>query len=352
MIEPVRARPSPGDVARWLFWDPFRKVLQPERPEALRLLRKLWLVQYKLASGHHALMVDELRRCFGSVFSTHGYGAIVADAYERALRVHLEELLLGKLDRSSIERYQRFVSADERSESANDRFGSGLANLDQALSAGRGAIWLYPHAGAVMLMLAGLVHRGYSYTQFAARGLAPPEVAGNAPERMGTNWFRERVRQVREANEDKVAAHYLDQGTPVRALHRTLAKGEIVGIAYDGRLGQGFAPFPYLGRTALLSPGPFKLAVQTGAPIVPAFCRTPSDDVALCEIATPIAPGTDWRALAAEVLSRMERWIRRYPEEYGLWLLHCRERSAADDHPLFLDYAPDERWRRWAPQRG
>ena len=45
-----------------------------------------------------------------------------------------------------------------------------------------------------------------------------------------------------------------------------------------------------------------------------------------------------------------ERAIRQSPAEYGSWLLHCRLRNNIDDHPLFLDHAVDDRWRKWVPE--
>ena len=45
-------------------------------------------------------------------------------------------------------------------------------------------------------------------------------------------------------------------------------------------------------------------------------------------------------------LARLEPWLREHPGEYGLWLAHCRQRSGVDDHPLFIDYAPDDRYKK------
>lgn len=328
----VNVPPSVGDVARWAFWGPFRKTLSPERPRQLALLRRAWRLQHALAAADHDLMAEEYRRCFSDRYTPAGRRALVRDAYRCAFRVHLEELLLADLDPRTTEQVLQV---------------QGRQHLEAALSRGRGVVWVYPHAGPVMLMLAWLAHHGYRYTQFAARGLAPPEVAAGNPERMGTNWFREATRRARESHEDSLPATFLTQDTAVRALHRTLQRGEIVGIAFDGRLGRGFAPLTWLGRTALLSPGPYKLAVATGAPIVPAFCRTARHGPSVCEISAPIEPGDEWQALARRTLSVMADKVTRHPEEYGLWLLHCRKRRAADDHPLFVDYAPDDRYQRW-----
>jgi hypothetical protein len=71
--------------------------------------------------------------------------------------------------------------------------------------------------------------------------------------------------------------------------------------------------------------------------------------VAVCALGRPIYPeGRDARALMDHALrTAFEPWLREHPEEYGIWLLHCRLRAGVDDHPLFVDYAPDDRWRRY-----
>jgi lauroyl/myristoyl acyltransferase len=200
-----------------------------------------------------------------------------------------------------------------------------------------------------MGMLAALALNGYKYVQYAARGLAPAEVAAAHPEVFGHNRLRLETRQAREAAEDRLPARYLTLETPVRELVRSLKRGEIVGIAYDGRLGARFAPVSYLGRTALLSPGPLKLAILAGAPIVPAFNLVPEEGPAICAFGSAIWP-EDQRpeALMERFLRRAaEPWLRAHPGSYGLWLLHCLDRAGVDDHPLFIDYAPDDRYERW-----
>lgn len=327
-----RAPISPADLARWAFWVPLRDALHPDAPGRTRALAQAWRLHHLAARGGRALMEDELRRCFGARYTNAEYRALVADGYRRGFRVHLEELLLGKVDAHNIERWLVL---------------EGRAHLDAALAGGRGAVYTYPHAGAVMLMLGWLAHKGYRYVQYAARGLPPPEIAALNPELMASNRLRERVRQVREENEDRVPCTFLTMDHPTRELYRRLDANELVGIAFDGRAAQKFFLAPFLGRTAVLSSGPYRLAVTRKAPVLPAFCFTPREGPAVCRVGAPLWPGRDWRELAEEVLRVEQAWLSEQPAEYGIWLVHCRRRAALDDHPLFTDVAPDARWRRW-----
>ena len=316
------------DLARWAFWVPFRQALDPSRPDRLARLYPLWRAQYAAGGAQKALMRAELHACFG-----RSDEQLVRDAYRIAFRVHLEELLLGKLDPDSVGLYMRF---------------EGRQHLDRALKRGKGAVLALPHAGNVMMMIALLSLSGYRYTQYAARGLAPKHLAEQNPEVFGHSPLRAQVRAAREANEDQLPASYLTLDTPVRELYRRLGRNETVGIAFDGRIGSKFVPFDYLGRTALLNPGPFRMAASTGAALVPMFNRCPAGEPNVCEVHAPIV-GTDWRQLAAEFLDVTQAWLSANPAHYGIWLAHARERRAVDDHPFFVDYAPDDRYRKWMP---
>ena len=326
---PNTSRVTPGDVARWLFWVQGRKLLPVNRPSLVRSTFPLWRLQYLAAGQGREIMADEYRRCFGTVPDT-----AVQDAYRVAFRAHYEELLLGKLTPDNWGGYLRF---------------EGQAHLDDALSRKRGAIVLFPHAGNFMLMIAAVSLAGYPYTQYAARGLAPVEVAAQHPELFGHNWFRAETRRTREEAEDTLPARFATMETPLRQLYRRLADNEIVGIAFDGRIGNKFMRVPYLGREALLNPGPYRMALSTGAAIVPTMVECPPSGPDICHFGAPIDPaGHTPESLCAAYVAVVEAWLRQYPEQYGTWLLHCRLRGGVGNQPLFVDYAPDDRWRKHA----
>ncbi len=323
---------SPHDWARWAFWVPLRETLDPHKPEQLRRLYPLWRAQYAAAGAQKKAMRAEFEAIFGTVDEQ-----TVRDAYRIAFRVHLEEVLLGKLTPDTWKNYMRFT---------------GRENLDAALERGKGAIIAVPHAGNFMMMIASVSLAGYPYTQYAARGMAPAEVAEAHSDVFGVNRWREEARAARESNEDRLPANFITLQTNARELYRRLEANEVVGLSPDGRIGNKFVPLTYLGRQALLNPGVGRLARSTGAAIVPTFCSAPEDDVNICTFGEPIFPEENgkkrgWRELLEAYFNgALEPWIREHPGEYGIWLAHCRERAAVDDHPLFTDYAPDERYKK------
>lgn len=318
----------PGDVARWLFWVQARKLLPVSQPQVVRSLLPLWRLQYLSAKPNHALLAEEYQRCFGKSDTN-----TLKAAYRVAFRAHYEELLLGKLTPDNWSKYMRF---------------EGRAHLDAALSRKKGGIILFPHAGNFMMMIAAISLAGYPYTQYAARGLAPADVAEAHPELFGHNWFRAETRRVREEMEDRLPAEFMTMETPLRKLFRKLEANELVGISFDGRIGSKFVKVPYLGREALLNPGPYRMALSTGAAIVPAIIECPESGEDICHFGEAIYPdGHSPTSLMATYIAAMEKLIQAYPEQYGIWLLHCRLRAGVDDHPFFVDYAPDDRWRKY-----
>jgi len=323
-----------SDLARWAFWVGLRKGLSPDHPGVVRALAKGWRLQWMACPADRALMADEYKRWLGDTLTTRGHNRLVAEAYRSAWRVHLDELLLSQLNPENIDAWVKI---------------RGEHRLKAALDQGVGVILVYPHAGPVMLMIAALAHKKYPYVQYAARGLAPKDMAQTHPELLAHNPLRAAIRKSREAHEDSLNVEYLTLDAPVRTLHRRLQSGHIVGIAFDGRIGSGWAPTPFLGRTALLSPGPWKLAASTKAIVLPVFCHGPKTGPAIVEIGSSIQGHQDWKEVASLAIRQQTAWLRRHPESYGLWLLHTRKRAGIDDHPLFIDVAPDERYRAWMP---
>jgi KDO2-lipid IV(A) lauroyltransferase len=323
----------PRDLARWCFWVPFRDALDPRRPGQVRRLWPLWRFAWRAGGAQRSRMAAEFGRVLGRRPSDPEVCAGVREAYRVSFRVHLEELLLGKLGADTVDAFLDL---------------QGREHLDQALARGRGAIILSAHAGSFMLPIAWFSLKGYPYTQFAARGLPPRDLAEAHPEALARNRWQAEVIRVKESHEDRLPARFLTVDAPTRELYRRLGRNELVALAFDGRMGARWVRAPLLGREALLNPGAYRLAEGTGAAIVPTLCHTPADGPSVCELGAPIFPdGRSWRELMAAFLDeRAEPWLRSHLPEYGTWLAHCRVRAAVDDHPLFVDYAPDARWQR------
>lgn len=326
-----------GDVARYLFWVHLREVVDPQEPGLVRAIASVAArTQFATSSAKRRLMGKELRASFPKqAWTERTLDRVSRAAYDLQVQCLCEELMLGRLDGATVQRFMRF---------------DGRENLDRALADGKGVILAFPHAGNVMLLIALLSLSGYDFTQVAARGLPPADK--QVTEDLRPTWFNRRAREAREANEDRLPARFHTMEDAPRELFRRLAANGIVAIAFDGRGGSKFKPVTFLGRTALLNTGPWRLAASTGARVVPAFCVRDRDRTHRLVLAPALVPEASLpmaqrceRLLETYLRQHAEPMLEQHPDHYARWLVHCRVHAGLDDHPLFVDTAADDRWR-------
>jgi lauroyl/myristoyl acyltransferase len=314
----IRVRPPvaqlPLDLARVAFEETARGSVPLDEPEILRFLSgSAWRMLRRLTPARDAVTADEVRRSFRVNVRTAG--AIVREAHDVALQARLETLLLPRMDAAQIARIVRVEGAVDGP-----------------------AIVVTPHAGNLLLLATVLARRTPGLVVFGARGLPPTPPPGvSAVRRTRLNgWITDR----RLAEENRLPIRWEDAP---EALDGWLARGAVVLVAFDDRAWTDYTITSFLGREALLSPQPWALAARTGVRVVPARIWRERDKSNHVVLGSPIAPD-----LGGYLASEAEPFLRANPGHYGTWLAECRIRASLDDHPLFLDYAPDERWRRWS----
>jgi KDO2-lipid IV(A) lauroyltransferase len=180
-----------------------------------------------------------------------------------------------------------------------------------------GVITVIPHLGNFEFLARWTGCRGYDMTA-VVREPDDPAFAGLVDElRAGCNY--------------KV----VNKGNAFRPLLRALSNRGAVGILPDQNSGDCFVPF--FGMPAGTVLGPAKLAVATGAPIMPLFCTREPDDRYRLWFGDQITPAPDARSLGESELLRLtreinielEKGIRRVPGQY-LWM-HNRFKSAFEE---------------------
>jgi KDO2-lipid IV(A) lauroyltransferase len=301
-------------------------VLDPADKGLIRIISAAAArTQHRIAEHKRAAVRNELQRTFTHhPWTERSLDRATRSAFDLAVQCLVEELLLDQLDATTV---GSFIDAPDRH------------HLDAALAHGRGAVLVYPHAGAVMLMIAWLATAGYDYVQVAARGFPPAERQVRPDVR--PTWFNRAARAAREAAEDTLPCEFVTMTDPTRRLVRALERNAIVGLAFDGRGGTRFDRVAFLGRQANLASGPWRLAAMTGAAVVPAMCVRTSDRTHRIQLAPPLLPNHDLpRAeqaaeLRERALSPISAWLRAHPDHYARWIAHCAEHAAMDDHPLF-----------------
>jgi len=182
--------------------------------------------------------------------------------------------------------------------------GSTREVLDELLAHGKGVIVLSAHLGNWELGAAALAANGY---KFNAVVLQQPDTK--------LNKLYQRQRIERQLNP-------IPLGRAARECIAALRRNEIVAVVGDRDFTSSRDTVEFFGQPARLPNGPAKLALATGAPIVPIFMIRRSDDTF-----TYIVEEAIWadksRETVPDVMRRiaqaLERVIRQHSEQWFLF---------------------------------
>ncbi len=309
------------DLCRWLYWFPFRKLIQVlPYPVIISIAKALGAFIHALHRPFRQVVNNELIAFPSLNLDEKMLSQATKKGLQQKMLSQFETFLFKKMNRQWVERYTRI---------------DGLELLDQALEKGKGAIILIAHFGANQMIMPMLGHRGYKVNQIGAQPGDFHRIHGIKPSKM-----EQRIFNLRKALEDALPAHIHHIKTSMRPVFRALHAGEILIIAYEGRGGGKWMQTSILGRTASISAGPYFIAKRTGAPILPAFHLR--DDkgcnrlIIHQPIKIPIELETDiFDGNQCQFALLLGDYIQHYPEYYTPLLYEAARRQKIDDPPLF-----------------
>jgi len=189
----------------------------------------------------------------------------------------------------------------------------GFDHMRDALAQGRGAVGFSGHIGNWELLTHTLGRAGMP-SALVARPLDNPLIEA-------------RIARVRSQSGNRV----LGKRGAVQEALSVLRDGRIVGILIDHHPRTGGIPVPFFGRQVMVRDTLARLALRTGAPIVPGFAALDPGGTwhVTVEPEVPVARTGDVRSDCVRIMSQctaiLEGWIRRYPEQW-LWT-HARWRD-------------------------
>jgi KDO2-lipid IV(A) lauroyltransferase len=190
----------------------------------------------------------------------------------------------------------------------------GLEHLEAARAAGRGVLLMSAHFSNFDLLGAHLAQR------YPVDGIVRP-MKNPAVER----WLASQRAACR------LGAIPVDN---VRAVYASLRANHCVAILADQDAGRGGVFVPFFGRLASTPPGPARLSIATGAPIVMCLVSRRPDGRLDLDIEPPFEPPAGpreaaVRALTAAHVARLEQRVREHP---AMWFwLHRRWKSTPPD---------------------
>jgi KDO2-lipid IV(A) lauroyltransferase len=230
---------------------------------------------------------------------------IARAAYEHLGRASIEAAILPRLGRDAV--LGLFEGVDQ------------WPVVEQALAKGRGLIFVTGHLGNWEL--------GGAY--LAARGVPLDAIARRMKNPLFDRYLTETRSQI-----GMVVVHDADA---VRRTPRSLRENRAVAFLSDqGVLGLASTFVPFFGRPAKTPRGPAVFALRLQVPVVfGAAVRQPSGKYRLVfepiEVHDTGDRDADVDAIVARYTAALERWVRRYPEQY-FWH-HRRWRRQPPDTP-------------------
>lgn len=118
----------------------------------------------------------------------------------------------------------------------------------------------------------------------------------------------------------------------MRPIYERLAQNEIVVMAVDGRAEGKLTPYPFLGReTCMFSNGPVRLALRTGATVLPSFTVREADMRNTLVIEEEICLDRDHSSEdqiknRTEVFVKLlEKYVHEYPDHCGMEFFNERD---------------------------
>lgn len=180
----------------------------------------------------------------------------------------------------------------------------GLDRLQSLYATGRGVVAVSAHLGNVDIVSQIPLVYGMSICGAAQRV---------RPERL----FRY-TRRIRQSH----GLRLLPADEPLTGLYRALKRGEIVGLPADRDITGEGAVCEFFGTPTRLPSGPVRVALRTGAALLPVFAmRLPNDSFVVqvepeLEIPRTGNRDSDVAAGMVQVVEVMERFISRHPEQW------------------------------------
>jgi lauroyl/myristoyl acyltransferase len=193
---------------------------------------------------------------------------------------------------------------------------TGYEYLEAALATGKGGIFMTVHTGSWEMGGAYLALRGLPLTVVAL------------PHK------DERINRLYVESRQRVGMEVVSVGGAMAKLEDALRRGRFVALLAD-RDTRGTGPLlPFFGETTHMPDGHAKLALRTGAWIVPATVYRLRNGREVIEMLPPIVPNPETdteESLTRRCIVYLEDFIRAHPEQwfsfYDLW--HATELPVA-----------------------
>jgi hypothetical protein len=258
---------------------------------------------------------------FGSVgkyILTHDYSKDEIDCISARYCGYLREL---KLQILSLNGPWQFWKPDIRL--------NGTGHLDAALKHGHGAIlWVTESVFSTLIVKMALHEAGYQASQLSRPGHGFSQ-SGFGVRFLNPLWTRVEDRFIAE-RVLIMGGIEASAANEVRILRERLAANHVVIITVSPAAHK-FAEVPFLYGRLNVPTGPIRLAMASGADLLPVFAFTKDSgefEVSIQEPLNPTDEQNDNESIAAAYAKRLESFVREHPDQWTGW--HKAKTDGAD----------------------
>jgi lauroyl/myristoyl acyltransferase len=262
----------------------------PLPPEiGYRMARPAGALFHALSPRFRRILSHNFRHVLGADAGEDQVQALVHKACTNIMKGHYDLFRLSRL------------STDEICEITKIE---GIEYMEQALALGKGVILISAHFGNIDIL--GQVPLAYG-VPFSA------PVQHTQPERL----FQYTLK-LRQSH----GLRLFPADGPLMELYRALGRGEMIGLPCDRGISDNTRAVKFFGATAFLPEGPVRLALRTGAALVPAFGLRLPDNTFLAWVEPPLELArtgdreADITAGLEMVVEVLERTISQYPDQW------------------------------------
>jgi lauroyl/myristoyl acyltransferase len=254
-----------------------------------RLARWAGPLYYTLSPHFRRILRHNLGHVLGPEASEEQLEATVHRACVNIMKGHYD---LFRLSRLSLDEIEAITQVE------------GREHMDEALAQGKGAILFSAHFGNVDVL--AQIPRAFGIPITGA-------VEHVEPERLFQYTLKLRTRH---------GVRMIPSDGPMMELRRALKRGELIGLPSDRGLGDNAREVEFFGSPAQLPAGPVRLALRTGAALIPGFGLRLPDNTFLARIEPALElPRTgdreaDIAAGMEMVADVLERIILQAPDQW------------------------------------
>lgn len=312
------------DILRLMFWGPMRKLISYLSPAySFSIAKAIAFFAYHILIGRRKIIASEIRASIGREWTSGKIDKTVFGSFNISIRSQLMMFYLPRLNYFNINEY---VSIE------------GLGFLDDALSAKKGAIILNPHFGPFMLIMPALHYRGYRVNQIALQG-EPPWKKRRGLDKKGYDIKYATI-------EGNIPVNFINTSAgphTLRVAMSALSNNEILLYPSTGRGGTALHTVNLMKRKVALNIFPFKLALRTGASLLPAFvfCDGKMGKVI---IERPLNAEGNFtpEKLTERYAEVLDNQVTNNPEHFLSYLYLTHKISLFGEPPFFIDQVVTE----------